>query len=59
MTNYIKKGGLIKYNSKPSYKPYNLSDQKYTDIIENIIYNKEKMIANINKKKKYIDKLLS
>ena len=52
------KGGSIKYDSKSSYGPYNLSESKYNDIIENIIYNKKVMEMNIKKKKKDTEKLL-
>lgn len=49
-----KNGKFIKNRPKSSYKPYNLAKPKYPDIIENIIYNKEKMTKLINKKRKDI-----
>ena len=52
------RGGLIKYDSKSSYGPYNLSESQYPDVIENIVYNKNVMSLNIKKKKKMLDKLL-
>ena len=52
------RGGLIKYDSKSSYGPYNLSEPRYQDTMENIIYNKKAMELNIKKKKKFTEKLL-
>ena len=49
---------MIKYDSKSSYGPYNLSESQYPDVIENIVYNKNVMSLNIKKKKKMLDKLL-
>jgi hypothetical protein len=41
-----------------SYNNYKLANLSYPDKIENIIYNKEKMRAILEKKKKEVGKLL-
>ena len=52
----VKNGGHIETKIKSSYKPYNLSNQKYEDNFENIIHNKEKMATKLNKELNLIEK---
>ena len=50
--------GKIINKPKSSYGPYKLSNPRYPDEIENIIYNKKIMMKKIKKKKKKLSKLI-
>ena len=50
--------GKIINKPKSSYGLYKLSNPRYPDEIENIIYNKKIMMENIKKKKKKLSKLI-
>ena len=54
--NSLNNKGKIIQKSKSSYGPYKLGKPRYPDEIENIIYNKNAIAENINKKKKEISK---
>jgi len=54
-----KSGGIIKSKSHSSYKNYKLVAPLYSDNMENIIYNKNKMNFIMEKKKKTLEKLIA
>ena len=55
----LAKNGKIIKKSKSSYGPYKLSKPKYSDEIENIIYNKKIMEKNLEIKKKLLSKIIN
>lgn len=57
ITSLVNTGKIIN-KPKSSYGPYKLSNPRYPDEIENIIYNKKIMMENIQKKKKKLSKLI-
>ena len=54
-----KTGGIIRSKPHSSYKNYKLVSPLYSDDLENIIYNKQKMNLIIEKKKKVLQKFIS